>query len=416
MITQLNTNMKTLLTIAAALLLSTQAFATDFPVVYNYDTKNQECFEVHTEVPDGNYLVTIKIGSKKKAGNTFIKAESRRLYVNDLNTAKGEFQTAQFVVNKRDAIIRQEGKKDVNVTLKSRENGKYNWDNYLNIEILGNAPVVESITIEPAPNATTIFLCGDSTVVDQDNEPWASWGQMFPWFWNTNVAIANYAESGERTDTFIGAGRLNKILSVLKPGDYVFVEFGHNDQKINNRMGGGAYYFFATQLKTFIDQVKAKGGHTVLVSPTHRRNFDQNGKIVESHLDYPEAMEWVAKREGVPFIDLHKMSAAFYEALGPEKSKTAFVHYKAGDFPGMPADVADNTHFNHYGAFELAKCVVGAMQIMGMPIAENIINFNGYNPSTPAPAEDFHWFPSPYRTMAAQVAEKDDKATEVPKK
>lgn len=408
--------MKTLLTIAATLLLSAQAFATDFPVVYNYDTKNQECFEVHTEVPDGNYLVTVKIGSKKKAGNTFIKAESRRLYVNDLNTAKGEFKTVQFVVNKRDAIIRQEGKKDVNVTLKSRENGKYNWDKYLNLEILGNAPVVESITIEPAPNATTIFLCGDSTVVDQDNEPWASWGQMFPWFWNTNVAIANYAESGERADTFIGAGRLNKILSVLKPGDYVFVEFGHNDQKINNRMGGGAYYFFATQLKTFIDQVEAKGGIPVLVSPTHRRNFDKNGKITESHLDYPEAMEWVAKREGVTFIDLHKMSAAFYEALGPEKSKTAFVHYKAGDFPGMPADVADNTHFNHYGAFELAKCVVGAMQIMGMPIAENIINFNGYNPSTPAPAEDFHWFPSPYRNMAAQVAEKDDKATEVPQK
>lgn len=408
--------MKTIFTAIIALMLSAQAFATDFPIVYNYDTKNQECFEVNTEVPDGNYLVTVKIGSKKKAGNTFIKAESRRLFVNDLNTAKGEFQTVQFVVNKRDAVIRQEGKEDVNVILKSRENGKYNWDKYLNLEILGNAPVVESITIEPAPNATTIFLCGDSTVVDQDNEPWASWGQMFPWFWNTNVAIANYAESGERADTFIGAGRLNKILSVIKPGDYVFVEFGHNDQKINNRPGGGGYYFFATQLKSFIDQVRAKGGNPVLVSPTHRRNFDKNGKIVESHLDYPEAMEWVAKREGVPFIDLHKMSAAFYEALGPEKSKTAFVHYKAGSFPGMPADVADNTHFNHYGAFELAKCVVGAMQIMGMPIAENIINFNGYNPSTPAPAEDFHWYPSPYRNMAVQVSEKDDKATEVPRK
>lgn len=408
--------MRTILTIVVALLLGMPAFATDFPIVYNYDTKAQECFEVNTEVPDGNYLVTVKIGSKKKAGNTFIKAESRRLFVNDLNTAKGEFQTVQFVVNKRDAIIRQEGRQDVNVTLKSRENGKYNWDNYLNLEILGNAPVVESITIEPAPNATTIFLCGDSTVVDQDNEPWASWGQMFPWFWNTNVAIANYAESGERADTFIGAGRLNKILSVLKPGDYVFVEFGHNDQKINTRPGGGGYYFFATQLKSFIDQVRAKGGNPVLVSPTHRRNFDKNGKIVESHLDYPEAMEWVAKREGVPFIDLHKMSAAFYEALGPEESKTAFVHYKAGSFPGMPADVADNTHFNHYGAFELAKCVVGAMQIMGLPIAENIINFQGYNPSTPAPAEDFHWYPSPYRNMAAQVAEKDDKATEVPRK
>lgn len=390
------------------------AAAAEFPLTYNYDTKGQQPFELNVEVPDGNWLVTVKIGSRKQAGDTFIKAESRRLYVNGIRTAKGEFRTVSFVVNKRDDIIRENGIESGRVTLKAREKGKLNWDSCLNLEIGGDAPVVESVTIEPAGNVTTIFLCGDSTVVDQDIEPWASWGQMFPWFFDTSVAVANYAESGERTDTFIGAGRLRKILSVMQPGDYVFVEFGHNDQKINDRPGGGAYYYFATQLKTFIDEVRAKGGIPVLVSPTHRRNFDSEGKVVETHLDYPEAMEWVARRENVPFIDLHSMSADFYEALGPEGSKEAFVHYKAGSYPGMTADVADNTHFNTYGAFELAKCVVAGMKHINLPVAGHVVNFSGYDPSYPSPRSDFRWVDSPYRnTSAVQVLEKDDKATEV---
>lgn len=250
--------MKKALLLFLAASLSISAAAVEFPAVYDFDTRSQQPFDLNVPVPDGNYLVTVRIGSKKKAGATFIKAESRRLYVNDLKTAKGEFETVTFVVNKRDAVIRENGAQAARVTLKSRENGKLNWDDFLNLEIGGEAPLVESITIEPAGAVTTVFLCGDSTVVDQDNEPWASWGQMFPCFFDDKVAIANYAESGERTDTFINAGRLRKILSVMQPGDYVFVEFGHNDQKINNRPGGGAYYYFATQLKTFIDQVRAK--------------------------------------------------------------------------------------------------------------------------------------------------------------
>ena len=400
----------TILTSLAAL----GAGAADFPISEKYDTAKQTPFEINLPVPDGNYLVTMRIGSKKRAADTFVKAESRRLAVNGLHTAKGEFKTVSFVVNKRDSKIRENGEIIGEVTLKTRENGKLNWDGCLNLEIGGTAPAVESVTIEPASaSTTTIFLCGDSTVVDQDNEPWASWGQMFPWFFDTGVAVANYAESGERTDTFIGAGRLRKILSVMQPGDYVFVEFGHNDQKIDRLPGKGAYYFFATQLKTFIDEVRSRGGIPVLVSPTHRRNFDKDGRIVETHLDYPEAMEWVAKREGVTFIDLHAMSAKFYEALGPETSKKAFVHYKAGSY-GMSKDVADNTHFNPYGAFELAKCVVGAMQVQGLDIAGHIVNFNGFNPSEPDPVESFNWYDSPARDLAAQVLEKDDKATEVP--
>lgn len=401
-----------ILSLCMALIAAVAASAFE-PVTYTYDTAKQTPFDLSVPVPDGNYLVTMKIGSKKKAGSTFVKAESRRLVVNDLQTAKGEFKIVQFVVNKRDYTIRENGT-ETKVILKFRENGKLNWDDNLNLEILGSAPVVESITIEPAADdVTTIFLCGDSTVVDQDNEPWASWGQMFPWFFDTKVAIANYAESGERADTFMGAGRLKKILTQMKEGDYVFIEFGHNDMKLKGP-GKDGYFFFALQLKTMIDEVRAKGGIPVLVTPTHRRNFDADNHIIETHENYPAGMKWVAEHEGVQLIDLHTMSGLFYEALGPENSKTAFVHYPANTYKGMPMDTADNTHFNPYGAYELAKCVVAAMQVSGMPVASHIINFNGYNPSQPAPKADFHWIDSPYRDLAVQVSEKDDKATEVP--
>ena len=395
------------------LLTGAAASAADFPVILHYDAaKAQQPFEIIVPVPDGNYLVTLEIGSRKRAGRTFVKAESRRLCVNDLATSKGEVKTVSFLVNKRDRTIRENGQEVAQVITKPREKAKLNWDDCLNLEIAGDAPAVSSVRIEPAPaGVTTVFLCGDSTVVDQDVEPWASWGQMFPWFFDTQVAVANYAESGERADTFIGAGRLRKILSVLQPGDYVFVEFGHNDMKLKGP-GKGGYYFFATQLKTFIDEIRAKGGIPVLVSPTHRRNFDADGHVIETHEDYPAAMEWVAGREGVTFLDLHRQTAVFYEAMGEEASKGAFVHYKAGSFEGMPNDVEDNTHFNTYGAFELAKCVVALLQVSGLPLARHIIHFDGFSPACPDAPESFRWPLSPYRdTYGVQVQEKDDAAT-----
>lgn len=403
--------MKTRLFFLLALLLGATASAADFPIVYTYDTAQPKSFELSVPVPDGNYLVTLEIGSRKRAARTFVKAESRRLCVNDLATERGEIRTVRFVVNKRDRSIREDGQVVAEVITKPREKAKLNWDDVLTLEIGGESPAVASVRIEPAPaDVVTVFLCGDSTVVDQDIEPWASWGQMFPWFFDTGVAVANYAESGERTDSFIRAGRLRKILSVLRPGDYVFVEFGHNDMKLKGP-GYGGYYFFATQLKIFADEVRARGGIPVFVSPTHRRNFDADGRVIETHEDYPEAMEWVARREGVAFLDLHRMTAAFYEAMGPEASKRAFVHYKAGSFEGMPADVADDTHFNTYGAFELAKCVVAALQVSGLPLARHIVNFDGFSPARPDAPESFRWPLSPYRdTYGVQVSEKDDAA------
>ena len=257
-------------------------------------------FFFSVNVPDGNYLVTVTLGSSRHAGITTVRGESRRLFLENIPTRKGEFVTCQFTINKRNTRISDKEQ----VKIKPREKQKLNWDDKLTFEFNGDAPCLASLKIERADQVATVFLAGNSTVVDQDHEPWASWGQMIPRFFDQRVCFANYAESGERADTFINAGRLKKALSQMKEGDYMFIEFGHNDQKLKGP-GKGAYYFFATQLKTFVDEVRLRGGIPVFVTPTQRRSFDAEGKIVETHEDYPDAMRWVAEREKVPVIELH---------------------------------------------------------------------------------------------------------------
>ena len=212
-------------------------------------------FFFSVDVPDGNYKVTVALGARKAKGTTTVRAESRRLFLENVPTKKGEFKTYSFVVNKRNTKI---GEND-RVKIKKREENKLNWDDKLTIEINGDAPACAAIRIEPASqDVPTVWLCGNSTVVDQDYEPWASWGQMIPRWFDDQVCFANYAESGESASTFIAANRLKKILSLMKSGDYIFVEFGHNDQK-QKFAGAGAYYNFATCLKTFIDEARKRG-------------------------------------------------------------------------------------------------------------------------------------------------------------
>lgn len=121
------------------------------------------------------------------------------------------------MINKRNTHISEKE----NVRIKPRERQKLNWDDKLTLEFNGDAPQLSELIIEKVNNVPTVFLCGNSTVVDQDNEPWASWGQMIPRFFNDSICFANYAESGESANTFIGAGRLKKALTQMKPGDYI---------------------------------------------------------------------------------------------------------------------------------------------------------------------------------------------------
>lgn len=370
--------------------ISAQTIQLDLSKAQN--VKSNAPFTRNIEVPDGNYKVTVVLGSKKKAGKTVVRAENRRLMVDEVATKKGQFKTVEFVVNKRTPEI-EKGKR---VKVKDREKNYNTWDNAINLEFTGAAPAVKEVKIERDTTATTIFLCGNSTVVDQPYEPWASWGQMIPRWFGPEVAISNNAESGLTAASFLGSYRLDKILTMMKKGDYVICEFGHNDQK-EKMAGAGAWYNFSYNLKVFIDKVRAKGGNIIFVTPTQRRRFDDatHSKILETHGDYPDAMRAVAKREEVPVIELHDMTRTFFETLGYENSKKALVHYPANTFPGQDKPLADNTHFNPYGAYEIAKMVVMGMKQLNLPIVKYLrSDWKDFNPAQPDDYNKFVWYNS----------------------
>ncbi len=353
-------------------------------------------FYFSVNVPDGNYKVTVTLGSKKAKANTTVRAESRRLFVQNAETKKGEFKTFSFIVNKRNTTINLADGKTDRVRIKKREENKLNWDDKLTIEINGDAPACSSIKIEPANDVPTLWLCGNSTVVDQDYEPWASWGQMITRWFDDGVAVGNYAESGETATSFIGAGRLKKIVSLMKKGDYIFMEFGHNDQK-EKRPGSGAFYNYAYALKQFVDEARAKGVTPIFVTPTQRRMFDENGKIKETHANYPDAMRWIAKDLGVQVIELHDMTRTFFETLGVEDSKRSLVHYPAGTYPNQSSKFEDNTHFNPYGAYEIAKMIIEGMKTLNLPVLEHLKpEYTPFNPAQPDDWKTFHWNDGPF--------------------
>lgn len=351
----------------------------------------QQPFYFSVRVPDGNYRVTITLGARRRAAVTTVRAESRRLFVENLATRKGEWQQRTFIVHKHSPQIDEQHA----MRLKPRELTKLNFDDRLTIEINGDAPACAAIDIERDDSVPTLFLCGNSTVVDQDNEPWASWGQMITRWFGDQLAIANFAESGETASTFIAAGRLAKALSMMKEGDFLVAEFGHNDQK-QHAPGAGAYYNFATALKTFIDETRARKATPIFVTPTQRRSFS-DGHLRDTHGDYPAAMAWVAEREQVPLIDLHAMTRTLYEAWGEDDSRRAFVHYPAGTYPGQTTAFKDNTHFNPYGAYEIAKCVIEGMKALHLPFLSALLSdYLPFNPAQPDAFDAFHWNDSPF--------------------
>jgi lysophospholipase L1-like esterase len=297
----------------------------------------------------------------------------------NVETRPGEFVTRSFIINLRTPVIWGDGE----VKLKDREktSERWAWDEKLTLEFNGSRPAVSGIVIERV-NVPTVFLLGDSTVCDQPSEPYASWGQMITRFFGDKVAVANHAESGESLKSSLGAKRLDKVLNLMKPGDYLLIQYGHNDEKEKGD-GIGAFTTYKTSLKHFVSETRKKGGIPILITPMHRRTFDLTGKITNSHSDYPEAVRQAAKEENVPLIDLTAMSKDLYETLGPEKSGTLF---KDGD----------GTHHNNYGSYELAKCIVQAIQNQKLSLAKYLIKgLPRFDPKKPGAFEKFAVPPSP---------------------
>lgn len=360
---------------------------------YDFNTKppsqlNNKPSYFSIKVDDGNYKVTFEIGSEEYEGETTIRAESRRLLIHNLVTKKGEFKKFTFVVHKRSPLISD----GIQVRLKERELNYLNWDEKITFEFNGNAPSIKSLQLEKDTKAISLFLCGDSTVVDQEGEPWASWGQMIPRWFNENICIANYAESGETSTSFMAEKRLDKALSMIKKGDYLFVEFGHNDEK-DKGDNAGAFLNYATNLRTYISKAKMKGANPIIVSPTARRWFDGK-KVTNTHGDYPKAAKEVAESENVPFIDLTQMTTDMLEAYGPSDSTKFFVHYPAGAYSDDA--LKDDTHFNPFGAFEVAKCIIMGLKNIKSPIVDNLRDdWKDFNPEKPDDWQEFVWVDAP---------------------
>lgn len=353
------------------------------------NTQNKP-FYFSVKLPEGNYKVTLTlVGSPKAPLLTTVKAESRRLMLAGVPVKTGATVKKTFIVNVKSRNISQ----DEQVALKPRELTKLDWDDKLTLEFAGSA-VLSTLEIEKVEDQVTVYLAGNSTVVNQEDEPWGSWGQMIPSFFKPGVSFANHAESGLTLGSFIGSRRLKKVLSVMKPGDYLFIEFGHNDQK-EKGANSGAYKSYTERLKTFITETRQKGGIPVIVTSTSRRAFE-NGKTVNTLGDFPEAARKVAVAEKVALIDLNAMTAVLYDALGEERSKKAFVHYPANSYPGQDKALADNTHFNTYGAYEIARCVVEGIKTSKLGIVKFLADPKvRFDPAKPDAPENWHWPESP---------------------
>jgi lysophospholipase L1-like esterase len=285
------------------------------------------------------------------------------------------------------------------VKLKPREIGNLDWDNKLTLEFNGDHPSFRSLTIEPI-NEPAIYLAGDSTVVDQDVEPWAAWGQMLPRFFRSGVVVANHAESGETIRSFESEQRFAKVISLMQPGDYLFMQFGHNDQKPN----AVSIADYKSLLIDYIAQTRAKGATPVLVTSMNRRTFDADGKITNSLAGYPNAVREVAAAQHVALIDLNAMSKILFEAMGPEASSKAFMHYPANAFPNQTEPISDDTHFNSYGAFELARCVVRGIRAAKLPLRKLLAkDIPDFDPSKPDPQPTFNLPATPIPPKTANV-------------
>jgi len=205
-----------------------------------------------------------------------------------------------------------------------------------------------------------IFMAGDSTIAIKETKayPETGWGMPFVYFWDSTVTVVNRAKNGRSTKTFISEGLWNSIYSEAKEGDYVFIQFGHNDESPDKKERYATPDTFKMNLTRFIKETREKKAIPVLLTPVSRRRFDNEGKAIETHTQYSALVQEVAKETGVLFIDLDEKSRILYQQFGTENSKLLFLQLKAGEHPNYPDGREDNTHFNELGARLIAQLVL----------------------------------------------------------
>ncbi|MGW0190675.1 rhamnogalacturonan acetylesterase [Streptomyces sp. NPDC003362] len=296
----------------------------------------------HFDVPPGTYDVSALLGGDT-AGSTSVSAEQRRAVLAEIATAAGERALRSFTVDVR--------------AVEGEPTGEVGSPG-LDLRFEGSAPLLAGLMVTPATHARQILLAGDSTVCDQPLEPYTGWGQQLPQMLRHGISVANYADSGESTVSFLSNPLLfDQLEARIHPGDLVLIQLAHNDKTTTADV-------YRANLTAMTERARARGGQPVFVTPIVRRRFNSDGTLnsVALHVmaaDLPNEMRSLAKELGVPLVDLTQLSKDLVEGLGIEASKDLYLTNVNGD----------NTHTSAYGAKTFAGLVLGDLKAQGLVAA-----------------------------------------------
>lgn len=228
--------------------------------------------------------------------------------------------------------------------------------------------------IVPQKTKQKIFLAGDSTIAVKEPKayPETGWGMPFVHFWDSTITVVNKAKNGRSTRTFIAEGLWQSIYDDMQEGDYVFIQFGHNDESKEKTDRYTAPEEYKANLAKFVNEARSKKATPVLLTPVSRRKFKQ-GKAMETHEVYTALVYEVAADLKVPLIDLDKKSREFYQQMGEENSKLLFLQLEAGEHPNYPDGKTDNTHFTELGARKIAQIVLAEIRGLNLELTDHII-------------------------------------------
>ncbi|HIW32134.1 MAG TPA: GDSL family lipase [Candidatus Paenibacillus intestinavium] len=294
------------------------------------------------DVPNGNYIVTLLMGDAHAPTHASMKTNGEHIVLQNYETVAGQYAREQFGVNVR--------------------NGQ------LKLSFGGLAPRLNTVELVPTSQQITIYLAGDSTVTDPsaDGFPFSGWGQMLNYYFRHDVAIANHAIGGRSSKSFISEGRLEGILDEIKEGDFLFIQFGHNDQKSDEERFTYPQTTYPEHLQKYIDAARSKKATPVLITSVHRRDYDKNGGIINSHTTYLDAVRKLAEDENVALIDLADRSKQLFEELGEEATKMIFLWGEPGEWKNFSNGTKDNTHFQEQGGLQIAQLVVDGIRDLNL--------------------------------------------------
>jgi lysophospholipase L1-like esterase len=242
-------------------------------------------------------------------------------------------------------------------------------------KVFGLLSALFLLSFTMAPKKIKVYLIGDSTMSIKQTKayPETGWGMPFVYFFDSSVQVENRAQNGRSTRTFIEEGRWQPVADNLQEGDYVFIQFGHNDE-VPTKKSYTKEDAFKANLVKFITETRAKKATPILITPAARRSFDSTtGKVVGTHDKYSDLVRAVAAEYKTPLIDLDKQSQALLLEFGVENSRLLFNQLKPGEHPNYPKGVEDNTHFNELGARKMAQIVLANIKELKLELADRIV-------------------------------------------